>query len=57
MLEESRQYEEKADAVQKELIAQNKKVETGQTAYHREASRLETLKTTDNVDWVLEQLA
>lgn len=44
LLEESRQYEEKADAVQKELIAQNKKVETGQTAYHREASRLETLK-------------
>lgn len=44
LLEESHQYEEKANVIQKELIAQNKKVETGQAAYHREASRLESLK-------------
>lgn len=41
---ECNQCEEKANEVQKELISQNKKVEAGQTAYHREASRLETLR-------------
>lgn len=44
LLTESQGYEEKAYAVQQELIAGNKKMETGQTAYHREASRLESMK-------------
>jgi len=44
LLAECSHYEEKVTAIQQKLIAQNKKVETGQTAYHREASRLETLR-------------
>ena len=44
LLKESSGYEEKTNRIQQELIAQNKKVEVGQTAYHREASRLESLK-------------
>lgn len=44
LLEESSRYEEKAEVIQKELITQNKQMETGQAAYHREASRLESLK-------------
>ena len=44
LLAECSRYEEKVNTIQQKLIAQNKNVETGQTAYHREASRLETLK-------------
>ena len=44
LLSESRGYEEKVGQLQQILIEQNKKVETGQAAYHREASRLESLK-------------
>lgn len=44
LLSESRGYEEKVGQLQQILIEENKRVETGQAAYHREASRLESLK-------------
>lgn len=44
LLAESKQYEDKVTEIQQELISQNRQVETGQTAYHRESSRLETLR-------------
>ena len=41
---ESTSVEEKTNQIQRELIEQNKKMDLGQAAYHREASRLESLK-------------
>ena len=43
LLEKSGEYGEKADRLQEELTRQNGRMEQGQSAYHREASRLETL--------------
>lgn len=37
-------YEREVEALQQILAKQNEQMETGQTAYHREASRLESLK-------------
>ena len=42
--EEVAAYEQKERQLQQELTSQNQQLETGQTAYHREASRLESLK-------------
>lgn len=42
--EENSQYEEKIDAIQKVLAKQTEQFRIGQTAYHREESRLESLK-------------
>lgn len=41
---ESREYEEKIEAIQKDLAGRTEKFRIGQTAYHREQSRLESLK-------------
>lgn len=44
MNQESQSCEDKVTAIQRELSEQNRKLEIGQVAYHREASRLESLK-------------
>jgi len=44
LLAKSHTYEEEVNQLQKELIEANKRAELGQTAYHREESRLESLK-------------
>lgn len=44
MTEESRTYEEAVEKIRRELVRQNQQAEQGQTAFHREASRLESLK-------------
>ena len=44
LTEENHQYELKIDALQKELSEQAESLRIGQTAYHREQSRLESLK-------------
>lgn len=44
LLSESHTYEEEVNKIQQQLTEENKRSETGQTAYHREASRLESLK-------------
>lgn len=44
LTEESGQYEHSVEKIQQELVIQGKEMETGQTAYHRESSRLESLK-------------
>ena len=41
---ENREYEEKIEAIQKDLAGRTEKFRIGQTAYHREQSRLESLK-------------
>ena len=41
---EIKQYELEIAALQKEISAKNEQLRTGQTAYHREQSRLESLK-------------
>ena len=41
---ENREYEEKIEAIQKDLAGWTEKFRIGQTAYHREQSRLESLK-------------
>ena len=38
------EYEEKIEAIQKDLAGRTEKFRIGQTAYHREQSRLESLK-------------
>ena len=42
--EESREYEQKINDIQKEMNKQSENLRIGQTAYHREQSRLESLK-------------
>ena len=42
--EESREYEQKINDIQKEMNKQAENLRIGQTAYHREQSRLESLK-------------
>ena len=42
--EESRGHEQRIEILQKELAGQTEKLRIGQTAYHREESRLESLK-------------
>ena len=42
--EESRGHEQRIETLQKELAQQTEKLRIGQTAYHREESRLESLK-------------
>ena len=44
LTEESRTYEEAVEKIRRELVRQNQQAEQGQTAFHREASRLESLK-------------
>ncbi len=44
LTQESQSYEERVTSLQRELAEQNRKMEIGQVAYHREASRLESLK-------------
>ena len=44
LTEESRTYEEAVEKIRRELVTQNQQAEQGQTAFHREASRLESLK-------------
>ena len=44
LTEENQQYEQKIQEIQKTLAAQTEKFRIGQTAYHREQSRLESLK-------------
>lgn len=44
MNQESQSCEDKVTAIQRELSEQNRKLEIGQVAYHREASRRESLK-------------
>lgn len=44
LTEESRTYEEAVEKIRRELLRQNQQAEQGQTAFHREASRLESLK-------------
>ena len=44
LTEESRTYEEDVEKIRRELVRQNQQAEQGQTAFHREASRLESLK-------------
>lgn len=44
LTEESRTYEEAVEKIRRELVKQNQQAEQGQTAFHREASRLESLK-------------
>ena len=41
---ESREYEQKINDIQKEMNKQSENLRIGQTAYHREQSRLESLK-------------
>lgn len=41
---ESQIYEEQVEKIRQNLMEQNRQAEQGQTAYHREASRLESLK-------------
>ena len=41
---ENREYEEKIEAIQKDLAGRTEKFRISQTAYHREQSRLESLK-------------
>ncbi|WP_418540174.1 chromosome segregation protein SMC [Massilistercora timonensis] len=41
---ENREYEEKIETIQKDLAGRTEKFRIGQTAYHREQSRLESLK-------------
>ncbi|MDD7024943.1 MAG: chromosome segregation protein SMC [Oscillospiraceae bacterium] len=42
--EESEEYNRRQEELQKEIIRLNEKIEAGQTAFHREQSRLESLK-------------
>ena len=44
LTEESRTYEDAVEKLRQELMTQNQQAEQGQTAFHREASRLESLK-------------
>ena len=44
LADHSREYEEKIEAIQKDLAGRTEKFRIGQTAYHREQSRLESLK-------------
>ena len=44
LTKESRTYEEAVEKIRRELVRQNQQAEQGQTAFHREASRLESLK-------------
>ena len=44
LTEESRTYEDAVEKLRQELMMQNQQAEQGQTAFHREASRLESLK-------------
>ncbi len=44
LTEQSRQYEERIEEIQKILSRQTEQFRIGQTAYHREESRLESLK-------------
>lgn len=44
MSAESQKYETEAEEIRRELVKQNQQAEQGQVAYHREASRLESLK-------------
>ena len=44
LTKESRTYEEAVEKIRRELVTQNQQAEQGQTAFHREASRLESLK-------------
>ena len=44
LTEESRTYEEAVEKIRRELVRQNQQAEQGQTAFHRDASRLESLK-------------
>ena len=44
LTEESRTYEEAVEKIRRELVRQNQQAEQGQTAFHREDSRLESLK-------------
>ena len=44
LTENSRGLEEQVEVIRKELIDDNHQMENGQVAYHREASRLESLK-------------
>lgn len=44
MVQENAQYEEQIANIQTELSRQSQQLQTGQAAYHREASRLESLK-------------
>ena len=42
---DSRRLEARAEELQQEIIKLNEQIEAGQTAYHRESSRLESLRT------------
>ncbi|WP_411335536.1 chromosome segregation protein SMC [Ruminococcus gauvreauii] len=44
MSREQKRLEQEVASIQKQLAEQNRQMEVGQTAYHREASRLESLK-------------
>ena len=44
LTEENSRFEEKIEALQKELAGKTEQLRVGQSAYHREASRLESLK-------------
>ena len=44
LTEKNKEYEQKIERLQKELSSQTEKLRVGQTAYHREESRLESLK-------------
>lgn len=53
--EEYRKIEQQAAELKKEIDEQHRQLEAGQTAYHREASRLESLKILQSGTWLRKQ--